>query len=72
MFDIVSKTVHIAARKNLEQVSKVLEQIVGGNQFEDDNPSYVPINDFVRKAIVQMSAWLFERMSCIPDAKEGL
>jgi Ras GTPase-activating-like protein IQGAP2/3 len=69
MFDIVSKTVHIAARKNLEQVSKVLEQIVGGNQFEEDNPSYVPINDFVRKAIVQMSAWLFERTSCNPDAR---
>jgi len=59
-FDIVSKTVNVAARKNLAQISKILTQIMSGEVFDDDNPIYVPINDYVRKAILQMSAWFIE------------
>lgn len=59
-FDIVSSTVGIDARKNLAQISKVLTQITGGSEFGEDSPSYLPINEFVRKAIAQMSAWLIE------------
>ncbi|EDR12846.1 uncharacterized protein LACBIDRAFT_183224 [Laccaria bicolor S238N-H82] len=67
-FDIVSKTVNIAARKNLAQISKILTQIMSGEVFDDDNPIYVPINDYVRKAILQMSAWLIE-VADVPDAE---
>ena len=59
-FDIVTNTVDVASRKNLAQISKILTQITGGSEFGDDTPSYVPINDYVRKAIKQMSAWLLE------------
>ena len=59
-FDIVSKTVDIASRKNLAQISKILAQITSGSEFNDDNPIYVPINDYVRKAIQEMSNWLIE------------
>lgn len=59
-FDIVPKTVDVAARKNLAQISKILTQITNGSDFDDDNPSYVPINDYVRKAIAQFSTWLNE------------
>ena len=59
-FDIVSTTVDVSSRKNLAQISKVLTQITGGSEFDDNNPSYVPINDYVRKAIKQMSGWLLE------------
>ena len=59
-FDIVSRTVDVASRKNLAQISKVLTQITSGREFGDDNPSYVPINDYMRKSIAQMSAWTFE------------
>jgi Ras GTPase-activating-like protein IQGAP2/3 len=47
-------------KKNLSQVCKVLGQITSGLEFGDDEPSYVPINDFVRNATQQMSAWFFE------------
>lgn len=59
-FDIVSTTVDVSSRKNLAQISKVLTQITSGSEFGDNNPSYVPINDYVRKAIKQMSGWLLE------------
>jgi hypothetical protein len=59
-FDIVTKTVGIPPRKNLNQISNVLTQITRGSEFDDKNPSYVPINDYVTKAMLQMSAWLLE------------
>lgn len=59
-FDIVSKTVEVAPRRNLAQISRVLTQISSGKLFSDENPCYVPINDFVGKAITQMTAWLLE------------
>ena len=52
-----------AGKKNLAQISKVLTQIVNGLEFGDDKPSYVPINDFVRKAIQQITIWLIEGRS---------
>jgi len=63
-FDIVPKTINLTAgKKNLAQISKVLTQIISGSEFGDDKPSYVPINDFVRKAIQQITAWLIEGKS---------
>lgn len=59
-FDIVSNTIDIGARKNLAQVSKVLTQITGGRDFGDDMPAYIPINDFVRKSMQQVFAWLLD------------
>jgi Ras GTPase-activating-like protein IQGAP2/3 len=61
-FDIVTNTVDVASRKNLAQVSRILTQITSGIEFGDDKPSFVPINDYVRKAIKQMSSWLLEGM----------
>ena len=52
-----------AGKKNLAQISKVLTQIMNGSEFGDDKPSYIPINDFVKKAIQQMTAWLIEGKS---------
>ena len=63
-FDIVPKTMNLSAgKKNLAQISKVLTQIMNGSEFDEDKPSYVPINDFVRKAIQQITAWLIEGKS---------
>ena len=61
-FDIVTNTVDVASRKNLAQISRILTQITSGFEFGDDKPSFVPINDYVRKAIKQMSSWLLEGM----------
>jgi Ras GTPase-activating-like protein IQGAP2/3 len=61
-FDIVTNTVDVSSRKNLAQISRILTQITSGSEFGDDKPSYVPINDYVRKAIKQMSTWLLEGM----------
>lgn len=62
-FDIVPKTTSIGAgKKNLSQICKVLTQVTSGLEFGGDEPSYVPINDFVRNTILQMSDWFFESM----------
>ncbi|KAK2466197.1 hypothetical protein APHAL10511_001839 [Amanita phalloides] len=65
-FDIVTNTIDPAARKNLAQISKVLTQIAGGIEFDDKDPSYVPINDFVHKSVSHMSAWFLE-VANVPD-----
>ncbi|KAL0949959.1 hypothetical protein HGRIS_009979 [Hohenbuehelia grisea] len=67
-FDIVSKTIDIASRKNLAQISKILTQITSGSEFTDAQPNYIPINDYVNKAIGQMTAWLLE-VADVPDAE---
>ncbi|KAG6810418.1 hypothetical protein H0H92_011957 [Tricholoma furcatifolium] len=67
-FDIVSKTISTTARMNLAQISKVLTQITSGRPFDDDNPMYVPINDYVLKAITEMSTWLLD-VADVPDAE---
>lgn len=67
-FDIVSSTVDVSSRKNLAQVSKVLAQITSCSEFGDDMPSYIPINDYVTKAISQFTAWLLE-VADVPDAE---
>lgn len=59
-FDIVSETINVETRKNLAQVSRLLTQITKGLEFGDDNPHYIPVNDYVRNAIQQMTSWLFE------------
>ncbi|KAF7288236.1 RAS GTPase-activating protein [Mycena chlorophos] len=67
-YDMVPKTIDLNARQNLEQVSKVLTQIVSGSEFDEDSPQYIPINDFVRTSIVQMTAALIE-VADVPDAE---
>lgn len=59
-FDIVSSTVDVSSRKNLAQISKVLSQVTSGLEFGDETPSYIPINEYVRRAILQFTSWLFE------------
>jgi len=74
-FDIVSSTVDVSSRKNLAQISKVLSQVTSGSEFGDDTPSYIPINEYVKGAILQITSWLFEgkyphkcTLSCIEAA----
>lgn len=67
-FDIVSSTVDVSSRKNLAQISKVLAQITSCSEFGDDMPSYIPINEYVTKAISQFTAWLLE-VADVPDAE---
>ncbi|KAI0677108.1 hypothetical protein C8Q78DRAFT_959803 [Trametes maxima] len=67
-FDIVSTTVDIASRKNLAQISKMLTQITSGSEFGDESPAYIPVNDYVRKSITQISAWLME-VANVSDAE---
>ncbi|KAF8913880.1 hypothetical protein CPB84DRAFT_1699194 [Gymnopilus junonius] len=69
LFDVIPKNVNAAkGKKNLAQISKVLAQVTSGLEFDDDQPSYVPINDFVRKAIQQLSTW-FSQVADVPDAE---
>ncbi|KAF6762631.1 IQ domain-containing protein-containing RasGAP [Ephemerocybe angulata] len=65
-FDVVSKTVDVRSRKNLARISEVLSQIASGAPFDDDSPNYVPLNEYVNKAIGEMSAWFLE-VANVPD-----
>ncbi|KAJ6539341.1 ras GTPase-activating protein [Mycena capillaripes] len=67
-FDIVPNTIDRDARRNLDQISRVLTQITTASEFDDDTPQYVPINEFVRRAIGEMTAWLLE-VANVPDAE---
>ena len=50
----------VQSRKNLARISEVLTQIASGAPFDDDSPNYVPLNEYVNRAIGQMSAWFLE------------
>ncbi|KAE9410492.1 hypothetical protein BT96DRAFT_953076 [Gymnopus androsaceus JB14] len=67
-FDIVSKTVDISSRKNLAQISRVLTQITSGVLFDDHSPNLMPINEFVSRAMTQISSWLLE-VADVSDAE---
>ena len=56
----MSKAVDVQARKNLARISEVLTQIASGVPFDNDSPNFIPINEYVVKAIGQMSAWFLE------------
>jgi hypothetical protein len=59
-FDIVPSTIDVSSRKNLAQISRVLTQITTGTEFSENAPCYIPINDYVRKAIEQLGSWFIE------------
>lgn len=68
---LVSQTISIQSRKNLAQISRTLEQITRGCEFGDDDARYVPVNDYVNKAIKQVSSWLFEGLSSVYSYEES-
>lgn len=59
-FELVGTTIEVGPRKNLGQISRVLNQITLGVEFDDSQPSYIPINDLVRKTIGRMTAWYLD------------
>ncbi|KAJ4478052.1 ras GTPase-activating protein [Lentinula aciculospora] len=67
-FDIVSKTIDISSRKNLAQISRVMTQITSGVVFDDHSPNMMPINEFVSRAVSQISSWMLE-VADVPDAE---
>ena len=44
----------------MAQISRVLTQVCSGMEFGDDNPCFLPVNDFVNNAVGRVSAWLIE------------
>ncbi|KLO15676.1 hypothetical protein SCHPADRAFT_902188 [Schizopora paradoxa] len=67
-FDLVPSTINFSARKNLNEISRVLLQISSGTQFGDDNPSLTPLNPYVAEAIKEMRVWFLE-VANVPDAE---
>ena len=71
-FDIVSTTVDIASRKNLAQISRMLTQITSGSEFSEEQLAYLPVNDYVRKTITSITAWLLEGQLTLLNAVHSL
>ncbi|TFK43549.1 hypothetical protein BDQ12DRAFT_595944 [Crucibulum laeve] len=67
-YDIVPKAAPDAAQMNLKQISVILTQITTGVEFDDNSPTYIPINDFVKKAISDLTAWFIE-VANVPGAE---
>ncbi|KAI0952208.1 hypothetical protein AcV7_008086 [Taiwanofungus camphoratus] len=67
-FEIVSSTIDITSRRNLAQISKMLTQIMNGREFDDSTPSYIPVNDYIRKTIKQITSWLLS-VADVQDAE---
>lgn len=58
---MVNQTVSIQSRKNLAQISRVLEQISIGVEFGDEDPCYVPMNDWIsNQGIRQVASWALD------------
>ena len=57
---MVPNTIDIASRKNLAQISKMLNQIASGEVFGQNDLCFSPLNSYVAEAIKQMRAWVFE------------
>ena len=41
----------------------MLTQITSGAEFGDDNPAFIPVNDYVRKAKEEITSWLLQGRS---------
>ncbi|KAG8975006.1 hypothetical protein FRB90_009666, partial [Tulasnella sp. 427] len=66
-FDIVPTTITPNARRNLDEISKMLKQISLGQLFGDDNPCLTPLNSYLSEAIPQWTNWLIE-VADVPEA----
>ncbi|KAL1747468.1 hypothetical protein HDZ31DRAFT_31879 [Schizophyllum fasciatum] len=65
-FNLVEDTLDLASRRNLGQISAVIQQIASGVLFGDASPTYMAINSLVDKEIPPFSAWFFE-LADVPD-----
>ena len=59
-FNLVEDTLDLTSRRNLGQISAVIQQIASGVEFNEESASYVAINGYVSTAIQPLSAWFFE------------
>ncbi|EJD01008.1 uncharacterized protein FOMMEDRAFT_21471 [Fomitiporia mediterranea MF3/22] len=67
-FDIVPNTIDIASRKNLAQISKMINQIASGKEFGEADPCLHPLDKYVAEAIRQFRTWVFE-VADVQDAE---
>ncbi|PLW35535.1 hypothetical protein PCASD_14368 [Puccinia coronata f. sp. avenae] len=58
-YDVVDSVIGPCARKNLSEVSKMLNQITVGRLFADDNPYLVPLNEYVCQATDTFINWFY-------------
>lgn len=58
-YDVVDSVIGPFARKNLSEVSKMLNQITVGRLFADDNPYLVPLNEYVSQATETFINWFY-------------
>ncbi|KAL1755451.1 hypothetical protein FB107DRAFT_213621 [Schizophyllum commune] len=65
-FNLVEDTLDLTSRRNLGQISAVIQQIASGVEFNEESASYVAINGYVSTAIQPLSAWFFE-LANVPD-----
>jgi hypothetical protein len=57
-YDVVDSVIEPLQRKNLGEVSKMLNQISVGRLFSDDYPYLQPLNQYVTDASARFSRWV--------------
>ncbi|KAF9976681.1 hypothetical protein BGZ73_008078 [Actinomortierella ambigua] len=68
-FDVIEGVVSPMQRKNLAEISKMLNQISVGKMFADDNVCLQPLNEYVGYASKKFSKY-FTRVADVPDPED--
>ncbi|CAH7670659.1 hypothetical protein BY996DRAFT_4582906 [Phakopsora pachyrhizi] len=67
-YDVVDSIISPLARKNLLEVSKMLNQISVGRLFSDENPYLVPLNEYLSHASGTFTTWFYSLID-VEDAE---
>ncbi|KAG0237507.1 hypothetical protein BGW42_000717 [Actinomortierella wolfii] len=68
-FDVIEGVVSPMQRKNLAEISKMLNQISVGKMFADDNVCLQPLNEYVSYASKKFAKY-FTRVADVPEPEE--
>jgi Ras GTPase-activating-like protein IQGAP2/3 len=68
-FDVIEQLISPLQRKNLAEISKMLQQIAVNRKFEGDQIHLSPMNDYVVKSADKMTSY-FRRVTDIPSADD--
>ena len=57
-FDVIQNNVPAAARRDLAEIGKMLNQIAIGVGFREDLRHLMPLNEYVMSASLRLSQWM--------------
>ena len=68
-FDVIDTLIGVDQRKNLAEISKMLQQVANGKQFDDDYLHLSPLNEYIVQAHGQFENF-FRAATEVPSAED--